>query len=458
MYKINFNNPIHVHFIGIGGISMSGLAEVLLKEQFTISGSDAKASELTAHLEALGAQIFIGQRASNIQPGTDLIVYTAAIHPDNPEFMQAASLGIPALTRAELLGQIMDNYTRSITVSGTHGKTTTTSMVAHILLAAQADPTISIGGILSAINGNIRVGSSDVFLTEACEYTNSFFHFYPKYNIILNIEEDHLDFFKDLADIRHSFHRFASNTSPEGVVILNSEIADPDEITAGLKSKVVTYGTTGSEDYFATDIQYNSLGCASFTAHTPQGCFPVTLQVPGSHNVSNALAALAFGCEAGIDSEHIVQGLADFGGTARRFEIKGHLGDVTVVDDYAHHPTEITATLTAAKKFPHDRIICVFQPHTYTRTKAFWDDFVQALSQADIVVLADIYAARETDTLGVHSRDLAAAITANGAESYYFGSFDEIENFLLEKSMNNDLLITMGAGDVHKIGESLLGL
>lgn len=458
MYKIDFNNPIHVHFIGIGGISMSGLAEVLLKEGFTISGSDAQASALTKQLEDAGAVIYIGQRASNIQPGTDLVVYTAAIHPDNPEFMQAVANNIPTLSRAELLGQMMDNYARSITVSGTHGKTTTTSMVAHILLAAQADPTISIGGILNAIGGNIRVGSSDLFLTEACEYTNSFFHFYPKYNIILNIEEDHMDFFKDLADIRNSFRRFAKNTSDTGVLIINSEIEAPEEITAGLAAKVVNYGTRGTEDYHAADISFNEFGCASFMAHTPTGSFPVTLSVPGKHNVSNALSAIAFGCEAGFSQADITAGLFAFGGTLRRFEVKGHLGNVTVVDDYAHHPTEIAATLTAAKNFPHDRIICVFQPHTYTRTKAFWDDFAQALSKADIVVMADVYAARETDTLGVRSEDLAKNIAKLGTECYYFAGFDEIENFLLEKCMNNDLLITMGAGDVYKIGENLLGL
>ena len=237
MYKINFQEPCHIHFIGIGGISMSGLAEILLKEGFTISGSDSKKSELTQKLEADGAIIQIGQRASNISGSIDVVVYTAAIHSDNPELARATELQIPTMTRAELLGQIMDNYSRSIAVSGTHGKTTTTSMISHILLAADTDPTISIGGILDAIGGNIRVGGSDVFLTEACEYTNSFLNFYPKYSIILNIEEDHLDFFKDLDDIRHSFHKFAGNTADNGVLILNGTIKNPDEITKGLTCK-----------------------------------------------------------------------------------------------------------------------------------------------------------------------------------------------------------------------------
>lgn len=458
MYKIDFQNPIHIHFIGIGGISMSGLAEILLKEHFTVSGSDSKASDLTQQLEEHGAKIFIGQRASNIEAGTDLVVYTAAIHEDNPEWKAANEQGIPMLTRAQFLGQLMDNYAKSIAVSGTHGKTTTTSMIAHILLAAETDPTISVGGMLHAIGGNIRVGNSDVFLTEACEYTNSFLNFHPKYSIILNIEEDHLDFFKDINDIRNSFHRFAGNTSPDGVLIMNSAIERPEEITADLKEKVVTFGLEGTEDYTATDITYNSNGCASFTFLCGgKKCGHVSLNVPGDHNISNALAAIAFATEAGFSEDLIIRGLQSFGGTVRRFEYKGKIGNVTIIDDYAHHPTEIAATLKAAENYPHDRIICVFQPHTYTRTKAFWDEFSSALALADVVVLADVYAARETDTLGIRSEDLAAAIRAKGTESFYFPSFDAIENFLLEKCMNNDLLITMGAGDVYKIGEHLLG-
>ena len=458
MYKIDFKKAIHVHFIGIGGISMSGLAEILLKEGFTISGSDNKASDLTEQLAAHGAKIFIGQRAENIQPGTDLVVYTAAIHPDNPEWKAAAEADIPMLSRAEFLGQLMDNYARSIAVAGTHGKTTTTSMIAHILLAAQTDPTMSVGGMLSSIGGNIRVGSSDVFLTEACEYTNSFLNFHPKYSIILNIEEDHMDFFKDIQDIRHSFHEFAKNTQENGTLILNGAVTTPEEITAGLHARVVTFGISGSEDYTAADISYDEAACAAFTwICRGQTRGRVSLHVPGSHNIVNALAAIAFASEAGLDDETICNGLESFGGTARRFEYKGKLSGITIVDDYAHHPTEIRATLTAARNYPHNRIICVFQPHTYSRTRAFWHEFAAALSLADIVVLADVYAARETDTLGIRSEDLAEEIRKLGTESYYFPTFDGIEKFLLKKCINKDLLITMGAGDVYKIGESLLG-
>ena len=265
MYKIDFEKPIHIHFIGIGGISMSGLAEILLKEGFTVSGSDNKASALTEQLEKNGAKIFIGQRAANITKDIQLVVYTVAIHPDNAEWKAANDAGIPMLTRAQFLGQLMDNYARSIAVSGTHGKTTTTSMISHILLEAKTDPTISVGGMLAAIGGNIRVGGSDVFLTEACEYTNSFLNFHPKYSIILNIEEDHMDFFKDIYDIRNSFHKFAQNTAADGVLILNAAIEHPEEITADLKERVVTFGLTEDADYSASDITYNEAACPSFT-------------------------------------------------------------------------------------------------------------------------------------------------------------------------------------------------
>ena len=457
MYKLNFHEPIQIHFIGIGGISMSGLAEILLDENFTVTGSDAKESDLTRHLAQRGARIYLGQRAENITPETQAVVYTAAIHPDNPEYAAAKNAGIPMLTRAELLGQIMANYRDSIAVSGTHGKTTTTSMIADILLEASMDPTISVGGILDSIGGNIRVGNSEFFLTEACEYTNSFLNFYPKYSIILNIEADHLDFFKDLDDIRHSFHRFASNTAPDGTLILNGAIPNLSEITEGLNQKVVTFGLKADCDVYAEDISFNDKGCATFSAIVSgQKIGTFTLYVPGTHNIANALAAIALSTELGLSVETIQKGLCVFHGTDRRFQFKGKLGDVTIIDDYAHHPTEIKATLTAAQNYPHDRIICVFQPHTYTRTKSLFPDFVSALAMADVIVLADIYAARETDTLGVSSEQIRDELVKLGKEAYYFPSFQEIEEFLLKFCMNNDLLITMGAGDILKVGEHLL--
>lgn len=466
MYQINFNQPVHIHFIGIGGISMSGLAEILLEERFTVSGSDAKESGLTKKLEQLGAQVYYGQRAQNIQPGTNAVVYTAAIHEDNPEYQEAIAKGIPMLSRAQLLGQIMDNYSQSVAVAGTHGKTTTTSMVTQILLEAQSDPTISVGGILPSIGGNIRVGHSEYFVTEACEYTNSFLHFHPKYSIILNLEEDHLDFFKDLNDIRRSFRLFAENTAQDGAIIIDGGIDDAKGLMNGLKPQILTYGFQPSFDFYAEHITYQDNGCASFhimhkvkengiDAHNAELC-EVSLMVPGRHNISNALAAAALAYQLHIPPKAIADGLHAFCGTDRRFQLKGTVNGATVIDDYAHHPTEIKATLNAAANYPHNRVICVFQPHTYTRTKAFMDGFAESLSMADIVVLADIYAARETDTLGISSKDILLRLQEKGTESYYFESFSEIEKFLLKKLMNGDLLITMGAGDILKVGENLL--
>ena len=457
MYSLNFEEPIHVHFIGIGGISMSGLAEILLEEGFTISGSDAKQSALTDSLAQKGATIYIGQKASNLSIRPALVVYTAAIREDNEEFKAAVDAGIPMLSRAELLGQIMDNYEKSIAVAGTHGKTTTTSMISQILLVAKADPTISVGGILEAIGGNIRVGGSEVFITEACEYTNSFLHFHPKYSIITSVEAEHLDFFKDIDDIRRSFHEFAGNTAHDGVLIINGQIAALDQITNNLSCSVTTYGLCENDDFYAKNITYNDHACGTYTLmHKTEDLGTVSLSVPGRHNVSNSLAAIALCLNLGLPLDVIKKGLLQFGGTKRRFEYKGTKNGITVIDDYAHHPTEVAATLTAARNYPHGRIICVFQPHTYSRTKAFLSDFARVLSMADIVVLADIYAAREKNTIGISSKDLLAELQKNGQESYYFRSFDEIEKFLSEKCINNDLLITMGAGDVYLIGEHLL--
>lgn len=458
MYKLNFNEPIHVHFIGIGGISMSGLAEILLEEGFQISGSDSKESDLTRALASKGATIFYGQKASNIISGINVVVYTAAIHKDNPEYAEAVAQNLPMLSRAELLGQIMDNYDQSIAVAGTHGKTTTTSMISEILLAAHADPTISVGGILPSIGGNLRVGDSEVFVSEACEYTNSFLNFRPKYSIILNVEAEHLDFFKDLDDIRHSFRKFASNTLADGATIINGEVHDYQELTNGLPQQIITYGFDPSFDFYAKDLTYDEKACPQFNAmHNDKKLAEIKLSVPGRHNASNALAAIALAVTMGLDTDAIVKGLDSFGGANRRFQYKGCVDGVTVIDDYAHHPTEIRATLTAAENYPHERLVLVFQPHTYSRTKAFLDDFADVLSMADVVVLADIFAAREQNTFGVSSKDILECLKAKGTEAYYFPSFEEIEKFLLKKCMHGDLLITMGAGNVVEIGEAILG-
>lgn len=461
MYQIDFSKPEHIHFIGIGGISMSGLAEILLDAGFTVSGSDAHETELTRHLTDKGARIYYGQRAANIEQesGIDAVVYTAAIHDDNPELMAVRAKGIPELTRAQLLGELMRNYKQAIAVAGTHGKTTTTSMLTDILLAGNTDPTVSVGGILRDIGGNIRVGGPELFVTEACEYTNSFLSFYPTIEIILNIEEDHLDFFKDIEDIRRSFRLFAEKLPAGGLLVINSGIDRVEEITRGLDCRVITFGKDISSDYAAQNITYDEFGRPSYDLLVHgEVVNRITLGVTGEHNVYNSLSAAAAALELGVGFDGVMAGLKTFTGTDRRFEKKGEICGVTVIDDYAHHPQEIRATLAAAKNYPHKRLWVVFQPHTYTRTKAFLDEFAQALSGADEVILADIFAARETDTLGVSSRDIADRLEKLGTSVHYIPSFDEIETFILEHCINGDLLITMGAGDIVKVGEKLLGM
>jgi UDP-N-acetylmuramate--alanine ligase len=470
MYSIDFNNPVHVHFIGIGGISMSGLAHILIGRHFTVTGSDSKESELTDELIREGAKIAFPQAADNITDDIDVVVYTAAISESNPELAEARRRGLPLLTRAELLGQLMTNYRVAVNIAGTHGKTTTTSMVTQILLEADCDPTISVGGILHSIGGNIRVGKSDIFVTEACEYTNSFLSFNPTMNVILNVKADHLDFFKDIDDIRHSFKLFTERLPEDGTLIINSDIDDYKYFFKDKNCQVITVGSNpASSVYSASDIEYDGCGCCSYTLKVNNDAVinsdfkdndadgvRVELEVPGIHNVYNSLAAIAAARNLGIGINTVLAGLRAFTGTDRRFQKKGSFGGVTVIDDYAHHPDEITATLNAAGHFPHKRVWCVFQPHTYSRTKALLGDFAKALSAADVVVLADIYAAREKDIFGISSANLADELKKLGKECYYFHDFSEIETFAKENCADGDVLITMGAGNIYEVGERLV--
>lgn len=457
MYKIDFEHPGHIHFIGIGGISMSGFAELLHTMGFTITGSDWNESKITKHLESLGIEVVYGQSEKNITNRIDLVVYTAAVQPTNPEYEEAQRQGIPMMERAVMVGQIMKNYSSAIAIAGTHGKTTTTSIASHIMLEADMDPTISVGGILHAIGGNIRIGHSEHFITEACEYTNSFLHFHPTVGIILNIEEDHMDFFKDIDDIRNSFRRFAELIPAHGTLIINADIPNYEEITNGLSCRVLTYGLDHTADFTAENIQYSEKGCGSFDAiYNGNKIGTFSLSVVGRHNISNALSCLAMASLYDIEEEKLQQAFTDYYGTERRFEYKGKCNGFTIIDDYAHHPTEIQATLTSAKKYPHNTLWCAFQPHTYTRTKAFLKDFAKSLSLADKVILADIYAAREKDPGDISSQNIADELISLGKEVYYLSSFEEIEKFILKNLVDGDLLITMGAGNIVEIGENLL--
>ncbi|MCR4716962.1 MAG: UDP-N-acetylmuramate--L-alanine ligase [Lachnospiraceae bacterium] len=457
MYNMDFNKPCHIHFIGIGGISMSGLAEILLKEGFQVSGSDNQESDIVKSLVSEGVKVAIGQCAANITDDIDVICYTAAIHEDNEEFKAAKSKNLPMLSRAELLGQMMTNYKQAICIAGTHGKTTTTSMLSHILMDADTDPTISVGGILDAIGGNVRVGGPDIFLTEACEYTNSFLSFFPTINAILNVEEDHMDFFKDIDDIRNSFHRFSLLLPKKGLLVINKDIEKLSSIIKGVEANIITFGSDEEADYYAANIDYDDHGFARYDLYKKEEeVMHVELSVTGEHNIYNSIAAIIIALELDIAKDAIISGLKAFTGTHRRFELKGEMNGVTIVDDYAHHPTEIRATLNAATRYPHKDTWVCFQPHTFSRTKAFLHDFADALSLADHVVLADIYAAREVDTGEISSRDIAKLLEEKGVDTHYFPSFSEIEEFLQKNCQKNDLLITMGAGNVVTIGEDLL--
>lgn len=457
MYQIQFDRPVHVHFIGIGGISMSGLAEILLSRKFPVSGSDSHESALTDQLAAQGAVVHYPQMAENITDDIDVVVYTAAIHPDNPEFRAAQEKNLPMLTRAQLLGEIMRNYKEAINVSGTHGKTTTTSMITEILLEAHKDPTVSVGGMLKDIGGNIRVGGQETFVVEACEYTNSFLSFFPTIEVILNVEADHLDFFKDIDDIRHSFKLFAEKLPEDGLLVINKDIKHSEYFTQALKCRVVTFGHEKDADYTANFISYDKFAHPSYTLfYKGEELAQVELGVTGEHNIYNSLAAVAVARSLDIPMETILRGLKRFTGTDRRFQKKGSVNGFTIIDDYAHHPQEIAATIEAAKKYPHRKLWIVFQPHTYSRTAALLDDFAGALSQADEIVLADIYAAREKNTIGISSDDLRKHMLEQNTNVYYIPKFEDIEDFLLQHVEEGDVLITMGAGDIYKVGDDLL--
>ncbi len=467
MYKVDLNSPKKVHFIGIGGISMSGLAELLHTMGFEVTGSDANKSKNTKHLEKLGVNIVYSQLAHNITSDIDFVVYTSAVKEDNPEYQAVLEAGIPIMDRAELMGQIMLYYSDSIAVSGTHGKTTTTSMISLVLLEGQLDPTVSLGGILDDIGGNIRLGESEHFITEACEYTDSFLKFNPNVGIILNVEAEHLDYFKNLDSIRSSFKAFTKRIPNDGLLIINGDIDDVTYFTQDLENEIITYGLSSKENpidkshshYFADNIKYDELGKGSYDLYLNNNYVDrIHLNVVGMHNISNSLPTVALASYLGMSIEQIKRGLLKYKGTERRFEYKGEIGGVTIIDDYAHHPTEVKATLTAAQNYPHKSIYLVFQPHTYTRTKNFLKEFASELSHADVIILTDIYAAREKDPGDISSKDLMRELVNLGNEAYYFESFDEIESFILEKCTHGDLLITMGAGDVVSIGESLLGL
>jgi UDP-N-acetylmuramate--alanine ligase len=455
----NLSEYRHIHCIGIGGVGLSAIAEIFLRRGHWVSGSDLNPGETTEILKALGALIHTDHEENNIL-GADLVVYSSAVSPDNPELVASRRNGIPVVSRAEVLGALMKEFQNSIAVSGTHGKTTTTSMISLILENAGLDPTILIGGNLPAINGNVKVGNSDFIITEACEYMDSFLNLHPKYKIILNIDSDHLDYFKDIDHIVSSFDRFARLDPVDGVVIAYAANPFVNSIIKDLPCKTITFGLDGQSDYYAENVHFNPSGMPSFDlCYKDEKLGFVQLSTPGEHNIVNALAAAACCKDLGVDTDCIISTLSSFTGTQRRFDIIGVTKNgLRIIDDYAHHPTEIRATLAAAKNFPHKNLWCLFQPHTYTRTMALFSQFAEAFQLADKVILAEIYAAREKNIHKISSKELALEIkhTNPNKDVYFFESFDEIANFVHNNGEPGDLIITMGAGDIYKVAEIIL--
>lgn len=440
------------HLIGVGGVSMSPLAEVLSGLGLVISGSDISESEKVLSLRKKGIDVVIGHNAENITAEHDFVVRTAAVHDDNPEIISARSQGIPVFERTEAWGTLMKDYNNAICVSGTHGKTTTTSMVTHILMAAEKDPTVMLGGTLPLLKAGHRIGKGDTIILEACEYYNSFLSFSPTIAVILNIEADHLDFFKDLDDIKKSFRKFAEIVPQDGFIVANNDDESTMDTIKNISRNVITFGLTDSADVYADDIKASGVGMEFDVYYRGDFFQHISLRVPGMHNVKNALAATASAICVGISPTAVKYGLAGFTGAGRRFEFKGKYNGADVYDDYAHHPAELEALLNAVEPLDYKRIITVFQPHTYTRTHALFADFVKQLQRPTIAYLAEIYAAREQNILGISSADLAKEIP----NSLYFKNLDDLLKSLKWTAAPGDIILTVGAGDIYTIGEKLI--
>lgn len=447
-----------IHFIGVGGCGMSGLAEFVLTEGGEVSGSDLKASAATDRLADLGATIHIGHSEANVPPRTDLVAHSAAVKADNRELVEARRRGIPALKYAEFLGRLM-TLRLGIAVSGTHGKSTTTAMVAYVLSEAGLDPSFVIGADVPQLRGGSRVGNGPHLVVEACEYDRSFLNFAPHAAAVLNVEEDHLDYFRDLADIRSAFAEFASGAAAEGLLVVNGADPGMEEVAAGANCRVETFGLGGAWDWHAENLAADAGRFSFDVCRRDERFTSVGLALAGEHHVLNALAATALCAWAGAPAEAISGALGRFQGVSRRMDVLGRAAGVTVVDDYAHHPTEIRATLEAARQqFTPRRLWVVFQPHQHSRTRFLLKDFAQALRLADKVIVPDIYFVRdsENERQAVSSQDLVEEVKRRAGDARYFKDFDSIRRHLVESLGPGDVLMTMGAGDVWRLAEPLL--
>lgn len=445
--------------IGIGGSSMSGLAEILISMGYRVSGSDLNSTAVTKNLEKIGVDIYYNHFPDNIK-NPDLVVYTVAVKMDNPELARAVSLCIPVIDRATLLGEIMSLYSNTVSVSGTHGKTTTTSMISTILTEMGKDPTVHLGGTIKKQDNNVRIGKSDYFITEACEYYNSFHKLKANIGIILNIEPDHLDFFGTAENVYKSFETFANLIPKDGYLIIWEDDKTSKDIAKKVNCNVVTFGFDKDKANFAAEnISYSKEGYGQYSLYVNKKyAADIFLSVPGRHNIANSLAAIASCYYLGCGISDIAKSIKSFTGSARRFEIKGTYDGITVVDDYAHHPTEIRATLASCANGQYKNVWCIFQPHTYSRTKALFDDFAKSFSQCHKVIIADIYSAsREKDPGDINSSMLVDAVNKYSGNALYLGSIENIADYIRENAKSGDIVISTGAGNINIICDMLLG-
>ena len=440
-----------LHFIGIGGVHMSAIAELLSRRGFPVTGNDRDESDNVRHLRSVGIDVMIGHKPEYVE-NTDIVVRNAAIHDSSPDIARARELGLPVYERQEVLGALMRGAKKRICIAGTHGKSTTTAMCARIASDAETDPTVFCGAKIPETGVAYRFGGDDLFIAESCEYCDAFLSFYPTYAVILNVEPDHLDYFSGIDQIRASFRRFASLVPEDGVVVAHGDDTELRAFLKGIGRKIITVGWKTRNEYYP-DACVQTNGCYAFDViHHGRKEAHIALSVPGRHNITNALAAYAVSRACGMDGEGIALSLSRFAGTKRRFERIGSFEGVDVIDDFAHHPTEISATIAAAKGLPYNRVICIYQPHTYTRTEALYRDFAEALKAADAVLLAPIYAAREINEHNISSALIGDLV--EGAE--VLSSFEEIEKRVREIASPGDLVMTVGAGDVYKIGYRLI--
>mgnify|MGYP001424667274 CR=1 FL=1 len=450
-YNDILSNVKKIHFVGIGGSGMCPIAEILYHKDFQLTGSDTNESDTLARIRSYGIPVSMGHKAENVGDA-ELVVYTAAVKADNPELVAARAKGIPVVERSVMLGMVTRRYPNPVAVSGTHGKTTTTALITQILINAGIDPTAIIGGKLPFIGGNGRVGKSDTIVCEACEYVDTFLQLYPAISVILNVDGDHLDYFGTVDNIIKSFHQFAQQTSK--LLVVNGDDANSMKAVSGItNAEIITFGLKSTDDYYAENIADTKEAKERFSVMKHgKKLADVTLSIPGKHNIYNALAAFAVADQMGVDAEGIAASLHQFTGVHRRFEILGKFNGITVADDFAHHPTELTATLTAANQMGFRRVWAVFQPHTFSRTSMLLDDFAKALTIPDKVVLSEILAVREVNTYHVYAKDLADKVPG----SVWFKTFEEIADYVTANAREGDLILTLGGGDVYKCANMIV--